>query len=63
MDKNAGVCWIETRQPWVVETELLASVNLPLNLDQNRRHAFQATLSAMRRVSKRRADELPVWVR
>jgi len=47
--------------PWVVESELLATVNLPLNLDQNRQHAFHATLSGIRRAARLKAAELPVW--
>jgi hypothetical protein len=34
LERNATVCWIETPQPWAVETELLGSVNL----DPNRQH-------------------------
>jgi len=61
MDQNAYVCWVEADKPWVAETEFIESVCLPLNLDQNRGHAFHATLSALRRAAKRRAGELPVW--
>jgi len=46
--------------PWRVEEELIRSVSLPLNLDQNRHHNFHAALSAMRRAAKMRARELPV---
>ena len=61
MAENAFVCWIETNQPWVVEEQFIASVCLPLNLDQNRSHAFHATLSGLRRAAKRRAEEMPTW--
>jgi hypothetical protein len=61
MERNAAVCWIETTEPWKVETTVIASVCLPLNLDQNRGHPFHAPLSAIRRAAKRRADELLVW--
>jgi len=61
MEQNAAVCWIESDEPWGVEKTLIASVCLPLNLDQNRNHPFHAALSAIRRATKRRADELPVW--
>ena len=53
MDENASVCWIETAKPWVIEAQFIASVCLPLNLDQNRSHAFHATLSTLRRAAKR----------
>ena len=55
MGENARVCWIETSQPWLLEAKLIASVCLPLNLDQNRSHAFPTTLSGIRREAKRRA--------
>jgi hypothetical protein len=60
MEENAFVCWMETREPWTVETQLITSVCLPLNLDQNRSHPFHATLSALRATAKRQVDELPV---
>lgn len=62
MNDNAFVCWIETPNPWTFEEQLIRSVCLPLNLDQNRSHAFHATLSTVRRAAKRRADALPVWI-
>jgi hypothetical protein len=45
MDAHAFVCWMEATEPWLLEAQLIASVSLPLNLDQNRNHAFHATLS------------------
>jgi hypothetical protein len=40
MEQSARVCWIETDQPWVLESALFQAVSLPLNLDQNRNHPF-----------------------
>lgn len=34
MAQNAFVCWTVTDGPWILETELIGSVNLPLNIDQ-----------------------------
>ena len=62
LDRNARVCWMETSEPWLVEKELIRSACLPLNLDQNRAHPFHAVLSEIRRTSKRRADDRPVWM-
>jgi hypothetical protein len=62
MNENAYVCWIETDKPWIAEAQVIASVCLPLNLDQNRSHAFHATLSAIRSKAKKRAAELPIWI-
>jgi hypothetical protein len=46
--------------PWILEEHLIATLSLPLNLDQNRQHAFHARLSALRREAKDRANASPV---
>jgi hypothetical protein len=61
MAQNALVTWRPAPAPWLLEEQLIGSVSLPLNLDQNRQHAFHARLSALRREAKARADALPVW--
>lgn len=60
LDENALVAWLTCGEPWRVEEGLIRSVSLPLNLDQNRNHAFHAVLSEKRRVAKQRARALPV---
>jgi hypothetical protein len=60
LDRNARVAWLTCDWPWRVEEELIRSVSLPLNLDQNRNHTFHAELSATRRAAKARARDLPV---
>jgi hypothetical protein len=60
LDRNARVAWLTCGEPWRVEEELIRSVSLPLNLDQNRNHCFHAQLTERRRVAKTRAKELPV---
>jgi hypothetical protein len=55
MEKNALVTWLPVADPWRLEGQLIASVSLPLNLDQNRNHAFHEHLSALRREARRRA--------
>ncbi len=60
LEQNARVAWLTCGEPWRVEEELIRSVSLPLNLDQNRNHRFHAVLSEMRRAAKMRARELPV---
>ncbi len=57
--ENAFVIWAVTAAPWIVEEELIRRVSLPLNLDQNRHHAFHTRLSEMRRSAKARARQLP----
>jgi hypothetical protein len=48
MADNASVTWVEADHPWLAEQQFIASVNLPLNLDQNRHHAFHQQLTQVR---------------
>jgi GIY-YIG catalytic domain-containing protein len=48
MDRNADVTWVEHREPWSIEPQVIASLNLPLNLAHNRNHAFWAHLTKAR---------------
>jgi GIY-YIG catalytic domain len=61
MDENALVCWTVCEQPWALEAEIIRVVNLPLNLDQNRHHAFWSALRACRAAARERARQLPVY--
>jgi hypothetical protein len=63
LGENARVVWMVCDQPWRVEEELIASMNLPINLDQNRNHAFHQALSDLRRAAKARARVLPILTR
>ena len=60
MADNAYVTWVETDYPWLAEQQFIASVNLPLNLDQNRHHAFHQQLTQIRADARRTARTLPV---
>jgi hypothetical protein len=60
MDANAFVCWTVSDRPWLLEREIISTVNLPLNLDQNSRHPYCQTLRACRAAAKERARSLPV---
>ncbi|MFI6603528.1 GIY-YIG nuclease family protein [Nonomuraea sp. NPDC050536] len=60
MADNARVCWQVDPEPWTAESELIAQLDLPLNLDQNRSHAFHQHLSALRASARVRARELPI---
>lgn len=61
MDAHARVCWIPSAEPWLVETEAIANAELPLNLDQNRHHPFQAHLTRLR--SDRTGCQNRNWLR
>ena len=60
LTRNARVVWLTCDEPCRVEEELIRSVSLPLNLDQNRHHGFHAELTEKRRAAKAMARELPV---
>jgi len=61
MAQNALVIWLPTTEPWLLEEQLIATVSLPLNLDQNRQHAFHARLSALRSDARAQANASPIW--
>jgi hypothetical protein len=60
MADNAYVTWVETDRTWLAEQRLIASVNLPLNLDQNRQHAFHQQLTQIRADARMAARTLPI---
>ena len=60
MEDNAFVCWAECDEPWIIEEQLISTLSLPLNLDQNARHSFCSVLKAIRKEAADRARELPV---
>jgi GIY-YIG catalytic domain len=60
MADNAYVTWVETDHPWLAEQQLIASVNLPLNLDQNRHHDFHQQLTQVRAAARMTARTLPI---
>lgn len=63
MGRHARVCWVETASPWLLETQLIDSLTLPLNLDQNTRSLFRKQLSDRRAEQRARARALPVLPR
>ena len=36
------VAWLACDEPWRIEEQMIRSVSLPLNLDQNRHHGFHS---------------------
>ena len=59
MGAQAKVVWLTHPRPWELESELIGSVALPLNLDQNRSHPFHSVLTGLRRGAKAEARRLP----
>lgn len=60
MAEQARVCWVEHPEPWTAESDLIARLDLPLNLDQNKHNAFHPRLKEMRAQARQRARERPV---
>lgn len=63
MHDHACVSFVEHPMPWILEEQLIGSLDLPLNLDQNTHHHFHAELSGRRRAAKEAAAALPVLPR
>jgi hypothetical protein len=59
MGANAFVSWIVHPAPWVLEADLIAGLDVPLNLDGNTHNRFHPELSAARREAVARARTLP----
>jgi hypothetical protein len=57
MGEHTRIACVACQNPWDVEEALIERLSLPLNLDQNGRHAFRATLRAIRSDARRRARE------
>ena len=60
MATHAFVTWIVTDKPWLLETQLIGHLSLPLNLDQNTNGSFRAALKKLRAEQRARALELPI---
>lgn len=63
IEENARVVWQVCEAPWKTEEELISTLDLPLNLDQNSHHGFHQQLSQIRRDAKARARSLPILAR
>lgn len=60
MAANALVTWMETPEPWIWESQMIAQLSLPLNLEHNQHHPFYPMLSQLRQDGRQRARELPI---
>jgi hypothetical protein len=63
IEENARGVWHVCEEPWKLEEELIAAVNLPLNLDMNNVNVFHPVLSELRRAAKVKARALPLLLR
>jgi hypothetical protein len=60
MAENAYVSWVTCDQPWELEHQLIAALDLPLNLQGNRHNRFHSELTAARARCVARAKAMPV---
>jgi hypothetical protein len=60
MEENALVAWIVHPKPWIAEAQLIARLDVPLNLDGNLGNPFHPSLAAARGRAVDRARKLPV---
>lgn len=63
MADHARVSFVEHPTPWTLEEQLISTLDLPLNLDQNHHHSFHAELGAQRRAAKTHAATLAILPR
>jgi hypothetical protein len=57
MNENAFVCWVEHPTPWEIEKEIIKSICLPLNIQDNSHHPFSDKLSTLRKNAKQLARQ------
>ena len=60
MAENAFVSWVVREAPWELEDDLIAALDLPLNLKGNQRNPFHRVLSQARAECVAQARALPV---
>jgi hypothetical protein len=60
MAENACVSWVVRDRPWELEDELIAALDLPLNLQGNSHNRFNSVLTAARASCVSQARALPV---
>jgi hypothetical protein len=60
MAENAFVSWVVCERPWELEDELIATLDLPLNLHANSHNQFHPVLTAARARCVAQAKALPI---
>ena len=60
MAEHAKVVWVPAERPWELEAQLFRRLSLPLNIQDNRSHAFCVTLQAVRRSAVEGARALEI---
>ncbi len=60
MAENALVSWLVRPDPWLFEDELIANLDLPLNLQGNNDNAFYPELTRMRKAAIAKSNKLRI---
>jgi hypothetical protein len=60
MAEHARVAWIIADRPWELEQQLIRTLVLPLNVDQNRHSPFHERLSQLRAAQRAHARSQPI---
>jgi hypothetical protein len=60
MAQNALVSWLVCPEPWLLEEELIDTLDLPLNLQGNKHNKFHADLAKFRAEAEKKARRLPL---
>jgi hypothetical protein len=60
MAENALVSWLVDPEPWLLEEQFIADLDVPLNLEGNSRNRFHPELTSRRAQAIARARDLPV---
>jgi GIY-YIG catalytic domain len=60
MAQNAYVSWVVRGRPWELEDELIAALDLPLNLQGNSHNRFHSILTGARAKCVAQAKAMPV---
>jgi GIY-YIG catalytic domain-containing protein len=60
MEQHAAVTWVEVERPWLLESQLIRELVLPLNIDSNDAHPYYSALRQLRKQACLRARQLLV---
>jgi hypothetical protein len=63
MKDNAFVSWVVVDEPWKLEDQLIRTLSLPLNLQDNGKHPFHPVLTEIRRRAREQARQMPILAR
>lgn len=60
MARHAKVVWMPVERPWEVEAQLIRTLSLPLNIQDNAMHPYCSALRNIRRLASEQALALPI---